>query len=285
MVKRPLVSELYIPTLPLGQSALRIAGFLIALAILILPLLALKSQLLQLALGTAVFTGLLVIWVRFADKSNADLYGITIKVNSFRDALAGVAIGFLAVAAMFVLALLMSPTPAIVVRGLTIDAETGGALARALLVGFWEEALFRGFLFITLARGFATIWPQKLALAAALAASSILFGLAHSFTHNFNWFAFVILCLNGAVWCTAFLLTKQVWLPFGMHAAWNFCQLKVFGFAMSGNVATASWLSVDLGLDAMWSGGNYGPEAGLLGVIGIAVMFVLTLSFDRLQRL
>ena len=91
-----------------------------------------------------------------------------------------------------------------------------------------EELLFRGILFRWIEE-FAGSW-------AALVMTSALFGLAHIFNPNATWFSsFAIAVEAGVVLGGAYMLTRSLWLPIGLHAAWNFTQGEVFDVPVSGS--------------------------------------------------
>lgn len=118
---------------------------------------------------------------------------------------------------------------------------------------------------------------------AAILVASGLFGLAHAFTGHFGVAAFLGLTLNGIVWCICFRLSGSLALPIGMHAAWNFSQLYMFGLAMSGNAPGPRLIALEGSAPAIWSGGEYGPEAGIGGLIGMIVLMTLALVYAKLN--
>jgi uncharacterized protein len=104
---------------------------------------------------------------------------------------------------------------------------------------------------------------------------SVLFGLAHSSNLNFSWLALVNTILWGIVLGYAFLLSGDLWLPIGLHFGWNWT-LPWFGANLSGFTMGVTGYSMHWNIGALWSGGAYGPEGGLLTTaIVVAVFFYL----------
>jgi hypothetical protein len=63
----------------------------------------------------------------------------------------------------------------------------------------------------------------------------------------------------------AFLGGGSIWLPTGLHFAWNFFQGPVLGFPVSGLEMGGLVQQIPVGSDLV-TGGGYGPEAGLVGM-------------------
>lgn len=153
----------------------------------------------------------------------------------------------------------------------TWEPSDGGNLVwiiGALLAGAaGEELLFRGYAFQFLAR----IWPTATILGVGL-----LFGLAHVLLNqNIQ----LVGALNTALWGTvlgfAYWRTEALWLPIGIHYGWNLAQV-LFGASLSGTTIGATGVRLVWSSSDLWSGGDYGPEGGLLTTAaGIAVLLML----------
>ena len=63
----------------------------------------------------------------------------------------------------------------------------------------------------------------------------------------------------------AFVYTRRLWLPIGIHFAWNFVQGAVFGVAVSGNEAKGL-LQSTLSGPSLLSGGDFGAEGSIFAV-------------------
>lgn len=136
-------------------------------------------------------------------------------------------------------------------------------LAQYLVVALGEEALFRGGLF-RLVEEWAGSWV-------ALGVSALLFGLLHR--QGTLQDSLYVALLGGVFYAVAYMRTRSLWFPIGIHWAWNFVQGPILGLVVSGS-STATDGVIEWGLlrpavagPALWTGGRYGPEGGLVAVL------------------
>ena len=135
-----------------------------------------------------------------------------------------------------------------------------------LLVGSAaEEILFRGFGFQTLLGAFGD-WPS-------IAVCAILFGMLHLGNPGANWLGIANTIGFGAVFGYAFLRSRDLWLPIGLHFGWNFT-LPLFGEKVSGLTMNVTGYEMSWTAGALWSGGAYGPEASLLATVVLVLLFL-----------
>ncbi|MEV8070666.1 CPBP family intramembrane glutamic endopeptidase [Streptomyces sp. NPDC085995] len=134
------------------------------------------------------------------------------------------------------------------------------------LVGFMaaaavtEELLFRGVLFRIAEERVGTWW--------ALTATGVLFGLSHlANEHATVWGALAIAVEAGGMLTAAYVATRSLWLPIGLHFGWNFAESGVFSTEVSGNGATHGLLDSSTSGSALVTGGSFGPEASLYSVL------------------
>lgn len=133
------------------------------------------------------------------------------------------------------------------------------SLSHMLLVAVLEEVLVRGVLF--------RILEEWLGSWAALLISAALFGLAHLGNPGSSATAAAAIAVEaGVMLAAAFMLTRRLWLAIGIHWSWNFVQGSIWGLPVSGT-RQASLLYGTVHGPVLWTGGSFGPEAGLIGLL------------------
>ncbi len=152
-------------------------------------------------------------------------------------------------------------------------------LSLFLLVGVVEEVIFRGILFRLIA--------DKWNIAVGLTTSSLLFGLAHLGNPGATlWAALAIALASGWLFGMAYAYHQTIWVPVGMHWAWNYLEGGVFGCAVSGTPLDYRPLITPRisGTDLL-SGGAFGPEASIICVaIGIGISIVYTMLYIKKKK-
>jgi len=263
------------------KSIWRILIFILLLFTAVLPLFLINNKIIQFFGATLILIFGLYLNSKYLDKRKFSEYGIVFKKDTFKHLIVGLIIGFFSVVLMLLIGestgiLSVSESKAI------FDASLIYLFAcKMLLVSILEETFFRGYLFTNLCDAFKTKnISNKQAILFALILSSTLFGLAHFSNNNTSILSLIALTINGVVWCIPLILTKNLGLSIGMHAAWNFTQTQL-GFTMSGNKALHSCYSIENVGSDLFTGGDYGPESGILGLIGFSIMLSMSLLYLR----
>jgi uncharacterized protein len=110
-----------------------------------------------------------------------------------------------------------------------------------------------------------------------------LFGLAHSQNPGATLFStFAIAVEGGLLLGGSYMLTRSLWMPIGLHAAWNFTQGPVLGVPVSGN-PVHGLIRAKLEGPTILSGGAFGLEASIIAiaVCTAAGIWFLWLAFRR----
>jgi CAAX protease family protein len=152
-------------------------------------------------------------------------------------------------------------------RTLALDCLAVGTVF--LVAGSNEELIFRGYPFQRLVDSIGPV--------GAVALLSALFGAAHLANPSRTWVSTLNTMLVGVPLAIAYLRTRALWLPIGIHVAWNFVQGFVLGLPVSGLHLPASLVRPEV-RGALWlTGGAYGPEGGVLttGVVLLAIGYLL----------
>lgn len=143
----------------------------------------------------------------------------------------------------------------------------GGVMASAAVC---EELLLRGVVF--------RLVEERLGTWGAMALSSVVFGALHLVNPAATaWGAVALAVEAGALLAAAYAATRTLWLPIGLHFAWNLCEGAVFGATVSGSTssAPASLLRSVVDGPAVLTGGGFGPEAGVPALVVCLVATVL----------
>jgi membrane protease YdiL (CAAX protease family) len=152
-----------------------------------------------------------------------------------------------------------------------------------IAVAFNEEFTFRGYQIRNLAEGFVCrrIGPRTV-IAMAWLMTADLFGLAHAINPDATMMSSLNIMLTaGGLLGLAYVLTGELAIPIGIHLAWNFFEGPVYGFAVSGTHSEASLINLTQGGPKLWTGGDFGPEAGLLCTISCTLALVLVAAWVR----
>jgi len=167
-------------------------------------------------------------------------------------------------------------------HGLSVTGVNDGigqlwtVLGMAMVSGVTEEIVFRGLIMRHIETWLGTWW--------ALAITSAIFGFGHLFNPGATLFAgFAIMVEAGILLGACYLYTRRLWLPIGLHAAWNFTQGWVFSAPVSGGKAPEGLLVTTRSGPDWLTGGAFGLEASAvaMAVATLAGLFMLWLAIRR----
>jgi hypothetical protein len=201
------------------------------------------------------------------------------KRDEFRDpsALRHLGIGLVAGLAVFSLAVLIAAALGIYrIVGMGDLSGMGAALlASAIFPAVSEELLFRGILFRWLEE-FGGSWF-------ALFLTSAFFGAVHLGNPNASIVAAVGIAFEAGVMLgAAYMLTRSLWLPMGLHAAWNFTQGEVYDIPVSG-MNVHGIVNARLVGPPLLTGNGFGLEASLIAIV-IATVFGIYLLWLAIRK-
>lgn len=146
-----------------------------------------------------------------------------------------------------------------------------------ILVGYWEELVFRGYLLQNMTEG--------MGLRLAVIISCLLYGVVHSMNPNATLLSSGIIVVFGFLRIYGYLLTGKLWLSMGMHICWNFIQGPVLGFGASGHQYQSVVRHHFAPVKEHITGGDFGPEGS---IVILPVLFLSLIVMFRLygsQRL
>jgi len=118
-----------------------------------------------------------------------------------------------------------------------------------------EELLMRGYGFQILLATCGT-W-------ATVAPVGVVFALMHTGNPNATWLGIANTAGFGILFGYAYVRSRDLWLPIGLHFGWNFT-LPLFGANVSGLRMKITGHDMVWNAGTLWSGGEYGPEASVL---------------------
>jgi uncharacterized protein len=114
----------------------------------------------------------------------------------------------------------------------------------------------------------------------AVLVTAVAFGLGHLANPGASAASALGNALGGLIYGYAMVVSGRLWLPIGLHFAWNFVQGPVLGFPVSGFAMGGFQQIHDLG-PAWLTGGSYGPEAGAVGIAFRFVELALVVFYVR----
>ncbi len=217
---------------------------------------------------------------RFLDRRSFASLGLELKRSAVVDLLAGIAITFVMMGGIFLgeswlgwlkfkaFAWQIDSAPTAVMNTLLF-------LLLFVVVGWNEELLFRGYHLQTILSGTNLFWGAVV--------SSLIFGLAHLGNPNATWVSAAGIFFAGLFFALAYIRTGQLWLPIGIHIGWNFFEGVVFGFPVSGlDIYPLSRITVTG--PVLWTGGAFGPEAGLIVLPALVTGALLILLYGLARK-
>ena len=242
------------------------------------------SLLIQQVLNLVVVTGSVYVARRWLDKRSFESLGLTLSKQTWIDILAGIGITFVQMGFIYSVMLTLGW---LTFTGFAwqfdpISTVITSALAffiAFVFVGWNEELLSRGYHLQTIASGLNLFW--------GIIISSAVFGLLHLGNPNATWISAAGIFFAGIYLAYGYVRTKQLWLPIGLHIGWNFFEGVVFGFPVSG-LDIYALLRIKISGPELWTGGAFGPEAGLIVlpslIVGGLLIYWFTMKRETISN-
>jgi membrane protease YdiL (CAAX protease family) len=192
--------------------------------------------------------------------------GLPFGGEALQDAASGVVFGVAAVSVVVGVVALVGH----------VRLEYVGARPAAMLLSLWalvaaamvEEVAFRGYPLHRLLEAIGT--------PGAAAVTSCLFGLAHLRNPHASLWGAVNTAEIGVLLVVAYVRTRSLWLPWGIHFGWNLALGLGYGLVVSGYSEFSAALVGSLEGPRWLTGGDYGIEASATAtVVNLVAIFVL----------
>ena len=206
--------------------------------------------------------------VKYVVKKPNLYIGFDFKKSRLKELFIGISLGFLV---QIISILLMSSMGWFEITDFSWNFNPTSFFAPAILytiiicieTGITEEASFRGFLL--------NLIEQRYSKNTGVIISSVIFGLVHfsGFSNQFAWWMSIISSLaTGFLFAQAFLLFRNLWLPFGLHAGWHLAMrfLGSVGLNPEESVFLITKVDGPIMLVSTKAGG-----AGLFELIGVVI--------------
>ncbi|MET7751598.1 type II CAAX endopeptidase family protein [Micromonospora sp. NPDC005367] len=146
------------------------------------------------------------------------------------------------------------------INGLGAPASAVSLLGIMAGAAVAEELVFRGVLFRNIERWTGT-WV-------ALALTGSLFGLIHLANANATLLGAIAIAIEaGGMLTAAYIATRKLWVPIGLHFGWNIAASAIFSTEVSGSNTAQGLLDATISGPALVTGGDFGPEASVYAVV------------------
>jgi membrane protease YdiL (CAAX protease family) len=236
---------------------------------------------------------LLSVWImaRFINREPFKLFGFRFTRNWWVDCGFGLLLGLVLTTLVFLVELLagwvtITRTFFSGVAGVPFFPLILISLLTFIGAAFNEEPFFRGYPIRNLAQGIkgSRVSPQ-VAIVLIWLLSSVAFGLFHSGNPHAVLRGLVNIGLAGILFGLSYVLTGSLGLSIGIHIAWDFTQGSFFGTPVAGTTPNAivSLIAVAQHGPALWTGGAFGTDGGLLVTLAFLLGLLPVLLYVRLR--
>jgi membrane protease YdiL (CAAX protease family) len=224
-----------------------------------------------------VVVGVTFFVAHTVDKRSARQLGMQLDRGWWLELAAGLALGAILMSAIFVLVWMLgwievsNLFAVLAPDDIPFGVAFAGAFIVFIIIGVTEELMFRGYVLRNCAEGMHAVGiAPRTAVVGAWLLSSALFGFFHILNPGATPASTINLMLAGMMLGLPMVLTARLGMPIGLHIAWNFVQGNIYGFPVSGNdFSRVTVFETLIRGPELWTGGLFGPEAGVLGLLAI----------------
>lgn len=145
-----------------------------------------------------------------------------------------------------------------------------------LLAAVIEEITARGILF--------RLITDKWNVVAGLVVSSIVFGLVHLFNPNSTALSCLRIAITGGWLCAiTYAYHRTLWVPIGIHWAWNYIQSNIFEHSVPGSALNGTPILILVSNGVKFPGGiEFNTEVSIISTaIGVAISVVYTILYFK----
>ncbi|CAN7604741.1 type II CAAX endopeptidase family protein [Paenibacillus sp. LjRoot153] len=153
----------------------------------------------------------------------------------------------------------------------------GGSFLLFIGVAINEELFARGYL--------QGLVKNRYGPKIAVGVSTIVFALLHSFNPGM-WttvLPFINILLAGLLMGLCREITGSLWMPIGLHLAWNFMQGCLFGFDVSG-IPMSSLITTETRGSMIISGGDFGAEGSLITCVILVLGIIMIYNYNQTRN-
>lgn len=160
------------------------------------------------------------------------------------------------------------------VHGLGSPMSALGLVGFMAAVAVMEEVMWRGVLF--------RVIEERTGTWISLGLTGLAFGLVHLINPNATlWGALAIAIEAGGMLTAAYVATRSLWLPIGLHFGWNLGGSALFGTEVSGSGTPPGLLDATMSGPTVLTGGGFGPEGSMYSVVFCVLVTVVFMWIAR----
>ena len=229
--------------------------------------------------GSVGFTVALIaaalITLKRIDRRPTVLLGLSMSVGWGREFLIGIAIGVVMIS-INVGCLWVGGWARLTLNDLTLTLSSGvsKALLFFLVAALLEELVLRGYILQAFIEG-SRSWIAVVLL-------SSVFSILHFDNPDATVLSAFNIFLAGILLSVAYLKTRSLWLPTGLHLGWNWMQASFWGLGVSGYHVDWSVFAAEVNGAEWISGGKFGAEASIFATATISLASYLIWKTGKL---